>query len=68
MTKERRSSLFRSVDRRRRLTAQPMARTDVLRMFKRRAKAVARFLQNTGRAKPTSSSTWRMNSSKLLRI
>ena len=40
ITEKKRSPLFRSVDRRKRLTAQPMARTDVLRMIKRRAKAV----------------------------
>ena len=34
---ESKSPLFRSVDRRRRLTENPMARTDVLRMVKRRA-------------------------------
>jgi integrase len=37
---QKKSPLFRSVDRRRRLTAQPMTRTDVLRMIKRRARAV----------------------------
>jgi site-specific recombinase XerD len=40
ITEKKRSPLFRSVDRRRRLTGQPMTRTDVLRMIKRRAKAV----------------------------
>jgi integrase/recombinase XerD len=35
---EKKSPLFRSVDNRRTLTANPMARTDVLRMVKRRAK------------------------------
>ena len=40
IAEEKRRPLFRSVDRRRRLTTQPMARTDVLRMIKRRAKAV----------------------------
>jgi len=34
---EKKSPLFRSVDNRRRLTANPMTRTDVLRMVKRRA-------------------------------
>ena len=34
---EKKSQLFRSVDNRRELTANPMARTDVLRMVKRRA-------------------------------
>jgi integrase/recombinase XerD len=34
---ETKSPLFRSVDNRRRLTANPMTRTDVLRMIKRRA-------------------------------
>lgn len=34
---EKKSPLFRSVDRRRRLTGNPMARQDVLRMVKRRA-------------------------------
>jgi site-specific recombinase XerD len=36
---EKKSPLFRSVDARRRITANPMARTDVLRMVKRRAAA-----------------------------
>jgi integrase len=36
---ETNSPLFRSVDRRRELTGRPMARTDVLRMVKRRARA-----------------------------
>jgi len=40
IAEEKRSLLFRTVDRRRRLTAAPMARTDVFRMIKRRAKAV----------------------------
>jgi len=40
IAEEKRSPLFRSVNRRRHLTPQPMARTDVLRMIKRRAKAV----------------------------
>jgi len=35
---EKRSPLFRSVDSRRRITANPMTRTDVLRMVKRRAR------------------------------
>jgi len=35
---ERKSPLFRSVDIHRKLTANPMSRTDVLRMIKRRAK------------------------------
>src|SRR5579863_1609480 len=35
---EKKSPLFRSVDKRRKLTANPMARTDVLRMVKRRAR------------------------------
>jgi integrase/recombinase XerD len=35
---EKKSPLFRSVDNRRRLTANPMTRTDVLRMVKRRAR------------------------------
>jgi integrase len=39
ISEEKRSPLFRSVDRRRRLTEAPMARTDVFRMIKRRAKA-----------------------------
>ena len=34
---EKKSPLFRSVDNRRQITANPMARTDVLRMVKRRA-------------------------------
>ena len=34
---EKKSPLFRSVDNRRRLTENPMTRTDVLRMIKRRA-------------------------------
>ncbi len=34
---ERKSPLFRSVDKRRAITANPMARTDILRMVKRRA-------------------------------
>jgi integrase len=38
---EKKSPLFRSVDKSRRLTANPMARTDVLRMIKRRALAAA---------------------------
>src|SRR6202171_6399767 len=38
---EKKSPLFRSVDNRRRLTANPMSRTDVLRMVKRRAKGGA---------------------------
>jgi site-specific recombinase XerD len=37
----RRLPLFRSVDRRRRLTSRPMSRTDVLQMIKRRARAAA---------------------------
>jgi integrase/recombinase XerD len=36
---EKKSPLFRSVDHRRKLTANPMTRTDVLRMVKRRALA-----------------------------
>jgi site-specific recombinase XerD len=36
---EKKSPLFRSVDAQRRITANPMARTDVLRMVKRRAAA-----------------------------
>jgi len=38
---DKKSPLFRSVDKRRRLTASPMTRTDVLRMIKRRALAAA---------------------------
>ena len=38
-SRQNKSPLFRSVDRHRRLTDNPMARTDVLRMIKRRAKA-----------------------------
>ena len=34
---EKKSPLFRSVDKKRRLTMNPMTRTDVLRMVKRRA-------------------------------
>jgi integrase/recombinase XerD len=34
---EKKSSLFRSVDKQRKITANPMTRTDVLRMVKRRA-------------------------------
>lgn len=34
---EKKSPLFRSIDKRRQITANPMARTDVLRMVKRRA-------------------------------
>jgi len=37
ITDEKKSPLFRSVNNRRQLTANPMARTDVLRMVKRRA-------------------------------
>ena len=37
---DKRSSLFRTVDRGRRLTAARLTRTDVFRMIKRRAKAV----------------------------
>jgi site-specific recombinase XerD len=40
IAEEKRGPLFRSVDRRRRLTGAPMARTDVFRMIKRRARAV----------------------------
>jgi integrase len=40
IAEERRRPLFRSVNRRRRLTGEPMTRTDVLRMIKRRAEAV----------------------------
>src|SRR5262245_49674955 len=36
---QRKGPLFRSVDKRRQLTLNPMTRTDVLRMVKRRAKA-----------------------------
>ena len=38
-SRQNKSPLFRSVDRHRRLTDNPMARIDVLRMIKRRAKA-----------------------------
>ena len=37
---EKKSPLFRTVDRERQLTAEPLTRTDVFRMIKRRAKAV----------------------------
>jgi integrase len=37
MWDEKKLPLFRSVDKRRKLTANPMTRTDVLRMIKRRA-------------------------------
>jgi integrase/recombinase XerD len=36
---EKKSPIFRSVDNRRRITLNPMTRTDVLRMVKRRARA-----------------------------
>jgi integrase len=36
---EKKSPLFRSVDKQRKVTANPMTRTDVLRMVKRRAQA-----------------------------
>lgn len=36
---QKKGSLFRSVDKRRQLTNNPMTRTDVLRMIKRRALA-----------------------------
>jgi integrase len=38
ITSEKKTPLFRSVDKNRRLTANPMDRNDVLRMIKRRAK------------------------------
>jgi site-specific recombinase XerD len=38
---EKKSRLFRSVDKRRKITASPMTRTDVLRMVKRRAHEAA---------------------------
>lgn len=49
---EKKSPLFRSVDNRRRITANPMTRTDVLRMVKRRA-------QGAGLPSSTSCHTFR---------
>ena len=49
---EKKTPLFRSIDRRRRLTENPMTRTDVLRMVKRRA-------QDAGLPSSTSCHTFR---------